>query len=105
MENTPQITPDTTAIDSQPANPIKDANTEASGFDNGGFVSLKKDFKPLYYLSFGLLITASIYSIYYHRQALNELVNKSKEQQLIKDVNEVKKNLKKLLRSNYEYAN
>ncbi len=47
--------------------------TPSETFKEGGFVQKIEDFKILSYISFALLISASIYSIMYHRQALNNL--------------------------------
>jgi len=49
-------------------------------------------------------LSASLYSIYYHRQALNKLNDSSSDDTIKREVREVKTNLKKLMGNKYEYT-
>jgi hypothetical protein len=73
----------------------------AGNFEQGGELSGKGEYSLVYYLTFALLMSASAYSIYYHRQALNKLMN-SDTDKLKKAIREVKTNLKKLMGNKYD---
>ena len=72
---TPPVAP---AIPAQPvvtapiAQPIVAPPIEPS-YSGGGFLDKIGEFKLVEYFTFALFISASIYSIHYHRQALNNL--------------------------------
>jgi hypothetical protein len=46
---------------------------QPTNYESGGFVQKLADFKIVEYFTFALIIVASVYSIYYHKQALNKL--------------------------------
>lgn len=58
------VTPETTPV----LTPIIEPSHES-----GGLMNKIGDFKIVEYITFALFISASIYSIYYHRQALNKI--------------------------------
>ena len=100
MENKPtNQTAETTgaeAVASQDtAGAVDSTSPSPSNFEAGGEYSL------VYYLTFALLLSASAYSIYYHRQALNKLMDDDNDE-LKREVREVKSNLKKLMGNKYE---
>jgi len=67
---TPPVAP---AIPAQPvAQPIPSPPVEPS-YSGGGFLDKIGEFKLVEYFTFALFISASILSIHYHRQALNNL--------------------------------
>jgi hypothetical protein len=72
-------------------------------FEDGGEIS-GQNLELVYYLTFALLISASVYSIYYHRQAMNRLSDTSNGK-LAKDIQELKTNLKNLMGDKYESNN
>ena len=46
---------------------------ETTSYNSGGFAQKMADFKLVEYLTFALIIVASVYNIYYHKQALGKL--------------------------------
>ena len=71
---TPIVAPATPAQPvAQPvAQPITPPPVEPS-YSGGGFLDKIGEFKLVEYFTFALFISASVYSIHYHRQALNKL--------------------------------
>lgn len=72
MDNQPtpeiaQVAPSPTPIINQAPAPVPEQ------YSHGGFFDKIGEFKLVEYFTFALFISASIYSIYYHRQALNKL--------------------------------
>lgn len=53
--------------------PTTEIPPSSSAYESGGVMNRIGDFKIVEYLMFALFMSASIYSIYYHRQALNKL--------------------------------
>lgn len=77
MDNSAQTPPVAPATPAQPvaqpvAQPIAEPTIEPS-YSGGGFLEKIGEFKLVEYFTFALFISASVYSIYYHRQALNKL--------------------------------
>jgi len=83
------------------AGAVDTTNPTESTFEEGGELKSGGDYSLVYYLTFALLISASAYSIYYHRQALNKLMDDDNDE-LKRQVKEVKTNLKKLMGNKYE---
>jgi len=83
------------------ASAVDNASPSESTFEEGGELKAGGDYSLVYYLTFALLLSASAYSIYYHRQALNKLMDDDNDE-LKKQVREVKMNLKKLMGNKYE---
>jgi hypothetical protein len=73
----------------------------SSNFEEGGELKKGGEYSLVYLLTFALLISASAYSIYYHRQAMNKLMDDDNDE-LKRQVREVKTNLKKLMGNKYE---
>ena len=73
-----QTPPVASAIPAQPViqppvtQPIIAPPVEPS-YEGGGFLDKIGEFKIVEYFTFALFISASVMSIYYHRQALNNL--------------------------------
>jgi hypothetical protein len=82
---------------------VDNINPSPSSFEEGGELKSGGDYSLVYYLTFALLISASAYSIYYHRQAINKLMNDDSDE-LKRQIKEVKTNLKKLMGNKYELS-
>jgi hypothetical protein len=102
MENTnPAPTVETNVSDNASAqNTNSTPEATNSSFEDGGELKSGGGFSLVYYLTFALLISASAYSIFYYRQALNKL-NDDDSDELKKQVLEVKNNLKKIMGNKY----
>ena len=106
MENKPtNQTAETTgaeAVASQDtAGAVDSTSPSPSNFEEGGELKAGGEYSLVYYLTFALLLSASAYSIYYHRQALNKLMDDDNDE-LKREGREVKSNLKKLMGNKYE---
>ena len=102
MENTnPAPTVEASVSDSASSqNNISITENPNSNFEDGGELKSGGGFSLVYYLTFAFLISASAYSIFYHRQALNKLNNDDSDE-LKNQILEVKNNLKKLMGNKY----
>jgi hypothetical protein len=101
MENTnPTPTVEANVSDVSTQNNVSVNETSNSSFEDGGELKSGRGFSLVYYLTFALLISASAYSIFYHRQALNKLNNDDSDE-LKNQILEVKNNLKKLMGKRY----
>lgn len=86
--------------------PVVETTYPDNSFASGGEVQgSSSGYRLIYYLMFGLFIAAPLYSIYYHRQALQKLHNEddSTENNIKKDITELKRNLKRLMGNKYEH--
>jgi hypothetical protein len=89
-------TPNIQTIEASQANITTNGN-----FEKGGFLDKFKDFKWVNILVGSLLITASVYSIYYHKQALEALYATDEEDSIERDIEEIRSNLKRIMGRNY----
>lgn len=71
-----------------------------SSFAEGG--QTERSFDLVFWVLSPLLIVASLYSIYYHKQALNKLYDNPKEKDLQNQLDELKSKLKNLTGAKYK---
>ena len=92
--NTPAV--ETPAVET----PAVETPAEPSILESGGETA--RSFDLTFWVVTPLLIVASLYSIYYHRQALNKLHENDKEKDLQAQIDELKGNLKTLMGTKYK---
>lgn len=75
MENTAIASPQPPVAPVQPQAPpaAPMPSPEPVSYESGGIANKVVEFKLVEYLTFALLIAASVYSIYYHRQMLSRI--------------------------------
>lgn len=99
---TPQTgTPPAPAVETPPPPAPEMPTNTAQSFESGGLLPEKGNWKWVYFLTFGVIISASIYSIYYHRQALQKIDDNPSTSTTQKKIQELENNLKSILGSKY----
>lgn len=100
---TPQTgTPPVASVETPAPTPAPEMPSDtAQSFESGGLLPDKGNWKWVYYLTFGVIVSASIYSIYYHRQALQKIDDNPSTSTTQKKIQELENNLKSILGSKY----
>jgi hypothetical protein len=102
MENTAPVTPEVTApVAPAPSADMGSDNFEIPSFEKGG--KLLDDLRWVNIITSAVLISASLYAIYYFKKSIIKMKEEEEEDydELYDEVQEVKTNLKRLMGKKY----